>query len=140
MGIKKYIKNTTDKICFAGSGVIGAGVLGQFPQYLAQYVQRAGGHIDEAKNIALTQNIPQLYERAEKKQEGINIIQESGTLEKLINFVKHADYSIAQRTYEHFTPGMTFDSEGMIYGGIGAILGATLYSGVKNIGKGILKL
>ena len=128
-----------DKIGAIASSVTGAGMLGQFPQYLAQYAQRLGGHIDEARLIAQQEAIPHLFDRADKLETGLHQIQQAGTLEKIVAFARHAEWSIAQRAYEAFTPGMTFDSEGLTYAAIGAGAGYLLYEGVKagikSIGK-----
>lgn len=132
MGLKKYLRNKADKIGAIASGVGGAGLLGQFPQYLAQYYQRLGGHIDEARLIAEQEAIPRLLERANNLEAGLQKIQDSGTLEKIVSFVRNAEWSVAQRAYEAFTPGMTFDSEGLTYAAVGAGAGFLLYEGAKS--------
>ncbi|HPC42833.1 MAG TPA: DUF2937 family protein [Spirochaetota bacterium] len=40
----RFVDSLLDRIC----AVLGALVFAQFPQYLAQYIQRLGGHVDEA--------------------------------------------------------------------------------------------
>lgn len=40
----RFIDSILDRIC----AVLGALAMAQFPQYLAQYIQRLGGHVDEA--------------------------------------------------------------------------------------------
>ena len=66
-------------------------------------------------------------------------IQQASTLEKIVAFARHAEWSVAQRAYEAFTPGTTFDSEGLTYAAIGAGTRYLLYEGVKagikSIGK-----
>lgn len=131
MGIKKYVSDKADKVGMIASSVLGAGALGQFPQYLAQYAQRVGGHVDEARYIAQTEAMPKLLERAETLEAGLERIMSAGSLEKLVAFARHAEWSIAKRAYEAFTPGMTFDSEGVTYAAIGAGVGYLAYEGVK---------
>jgi hypothetical protein len=41
----KFLDNLLDRIC----AVLGAVALSQFPQFYGQYLQRLGGHLDEAK-------------------------------------------------------------------------------------------
>ena len=139
MKIKKYVSDKADKIGAIASSITGAGMLGQFPQYLAQYAQRIGGHIDEARIIAQSEAMPKLLERAETLEAGLEKIMSAGVLEKIVTFTRHAEWSIAKRAYEAFTPGMTFDSEGITYAAIGAGLGYLAYegikSGIKSIGK-----
>ena len=44
----RFVDSLLDRIC----AVLGALAFAQFPQYLAQYIQRLGGHVDEAaKNM-----------------------------------------------------------------------------------------
>lgn len=131
MKIKQYMSEKADKIGAIASSVTGAGMLGQFPQYLAQYAQRIGGHIDEARIIAQSEAMPKLLERAETLEAGLEKIMSAGALEKIVAFARHAEWSIAKRAYEAFTPGMTFDSEGITYAAIGTGLGYLAYEGVK---------
>lgn len=43
----KILDNITDRV-FAALGAVG---LSQFPQFFAQYMQRLGGHLDEARRV-----------------------------------------------------------------------------------------
>ncbi len=40
----RFVDSLLDRIC----AVLGALAFAQFPQYCAQYIQRLGGHVDEA--------------------------------------------------------------------------------------------
>ena len=48
--IVQYPLKFVDGIAVAVSGAAGGIGLSQFPQYIAQYVQRLGGHVDEVKS------------------------------------------------------------------------------------------
>jgi len=139
MSIKKYLTEKIDKIGAATSSITGGLTLGQFPQFLAQYVQRVGGAVDERRKIAIEETMPQLLERADELEASIEQIQASGTLEKIVSFVRHVDLDIARKTYEAFTPGMTFDSDGMTYIAVGAGLGFLAYEGGKSLVRAATK-
>ena len=64
----KFLDGLMDRI----TAIIGALILAQFPQYFAQYMQRLGGHLDEARrNIAQYKNVATSFNMS--LQEYINI-------------------------------------------------------------------
>lgn len=65
----------------------------------------------------------------------MHAIENAGIIGKVLAFAQNADWDIAQRAYENFTPGMTFDQEGLVYAGIGALLANGAYNGAKGICK-----
>ncbi|MCF8227335.1 MAG: DUF2937 family protein [Bacteroidales bacterium] len=127
MGFKKWTGRRIDRLFTAIAGLAGGVAAGQFPQYIAQYLQRLGGHIDEARRSALEFGIPELTQRARELEEGMQAIQEASILGKIFAFFRHADWNIAGRAWEHFTPGITFDPEGLIYMLIGSFIGFVIY-------------
>ncbi len=141
MSIKTYIKNKTDNLGAAISATAGAGILGQFPQYLAQYMQRLGGHIDEANQLALNttkyslnaEAAHKITEHATDLKEGLEAIANSGTLGKIVEFCHHMQPEIAKRTLENYAPGMTFDMQGITYAAVGLITGYLLYETAKGV-------
>lgn len=126
-----YFTRKIDNIGSIAAGLSGAAVMGQFPQFIAQYVQRLGGHIDEATIIQTTHNIPQLAERITKLQNGLEQIVSAGPLSKLPAFLMNAEWSIAYRAWQHMTPGITFDKSGLLYMGVGAVTAYILYEVAK---------
>ncbi|MDP7181201.1 MAG: DUF2937 family protein [Candidatus Woesearchaeota archaeon] len=136
-----YTKNKTDQVASVGAGLGGALTLGQFPQYLAQYTQRLGGHIDEATRWSKYEEIAQ---RAADLTQGLEAITDASTLGKLPRFLQHADWEIAQRAWDNFTPGMAMDGPGLLYAAVGAGAALGLYEvgkiGAKTVVKGAKRL
>ncbi len=135
MSVKKYLLNKADKLACAGTVVVSALTLGQFPQYIAQYVQRLGGTIDEDRRIAKDEKMHSLNIRADDLERSLNLINNSSGLGKLTTFVGNADWDIAKRAYQNYTPGMTFNYEGLLYSGVGGLTGFGLYELVTGTGK-----
>ena len=127
MSIKSYVARKADNVGAAVSALSGGLLLGQFPEFFAEYMQRLGGHIDEATRTAETYHIPQAAERAQKLHQGLEALTNAHFPWRLWEFVKHVDRRIAHRTLENYIPGMTFDSEGLGYCAIGAVAGLVAY-------------
>ncbi len=130
-----YIADKIDKLLLTLSGTIGGLFLVQFPQFLAQYIQRLGGHIDEAQAASSNYNLPELVKRVENLKEGLTAITGSTELYKLPKFLIDIEWSIAKETSKNYTPGMTFDELGFYYFGAGLILGLLIYGFLKFIVK-----
>ena len=105
-------------------GLAGGLALAQFPQYLAQYLQRLGGHIDEAGLAAKLYALPELSARAAKLAAGLHAIEGAGLFLRLPAFLANAQWTIAREALRHYTPGMTFTSEEVCYLAAGARLGS----------------
>lgn len=133
MGITDYITRKADNVGAAVSGLAGGLALGQFPQYLAQYLQRLGGHIDQAASSATEFNVPELAQRATEMKTGLEHIVNASTLGKLGEFAQHINLEVAKRTLEHYTPGMTFNQEGLLYAGVGAAAALVCYELAKGV-------
>jgi len=86
-----------------------------------------GGHIDEASIVLKQYSVEGLQDRIDKLQLSMDQLGGSDGLKSLFNFIKYKDDEIAQRTYEFFTPGITFDKEGVLFFLIGALCGYVLY-------------
>lgn len=140
MKSKHWLTRKSENLFSALSGLAGGLLLGQFPQYLSQYLQRLGGHIDEARNIMDEYRIAQLENRIEELEAGFIAIQNANPGLKLFAFIWHADWKIARGAWENFTPGITFDQEGFAYLIVGGILGFLLFDLLKTIFNAILRL
>lgn len=109
----------------------------QFPQYLAQYLQRLGGHIDEAHQAAEEFLLPALAERAATLAAGMDAINKASPFLRLPVFIANGRWDIARNAYEYYTPGMTFAVEELCYLAGGALFGLFIYSGIKGVCRGI---
>ena len=126
-----YIADKIDRLMTAVFGTAGGLVLAQFPQFLAQYMQRIGGHIDEAILASKKYNLPDLSARVKELQAGFYAITDAAPLLKLPKFIIHSDWSVASETFKNFTPGMTFNEQGLYYLGAGVLIGILIYGAVK---------
>ncbi|MCU0821432.1 MAG: DUF2937 family protein [Spirochaetes bacterium] len=126
-----YVADKLDRLMTAVFGTAGGLLLAQFPQFLAQYIQRLGGHIDEAILSAKKYNLPDISQRAEELKAGLYAITDAPQLFKLPKFVIHADWGIAAEAFKNFTPGMTFNEQGLYYLGAGVLIGILIYGILK---------
>jgi hypothetical protein len=122
-----------DRLVLAAWAIAGGLALAQFPQFLAQYLQRLGGHIDEAGMAAKLYALPELTTRAAKLAAGLHAIEGAPPLLRLPAFLADAQWIIAREALRHYTPGMTFASEECYYLAAGALLGIVVYACVKTI-------
>ncbi len=117
---------------------LSAGLLtAQFPQYLAQYLQRLGGHIDESRLAAEEFALPALAERAATLAAGLDAINKASPFLRLPVFIANGRWDIARKAYENYTPGITFTAEELCYLAVGALVGLLIYSGIKGVCRGI---
>jgi len=131
--ISKKFLNQLDLLLHAFSGITVGLALAQFPQFLAQYMQRLGGHIDEAQRAAAAFKIPELTQRAAELDERLRAIVAAPPFYKIAAFLKHGDWEIAKAAWKNFTPGLTFSSEEIVYLILGCFLGMGFYGLLKYI-------
>jgi len=129
---------------FAGAGGAAAS---QFDAFVLQYLQRLGGHLDEARQhytqIAeadqyrnLTTEVrAALVADAQNRMDQLSLAYRSLADADLLHlpwvFVQHVDSEIATRTLEIFRPVLPIDMPGLIYAGCGAVLGLIVYELIK---------
>lgn len=133
----KYIFDKLDRLITAAFGAAGAVLLAQFPQFLTQYLQRLGGHIDEARLASSNYKLSELARRADLLKEGLTNILNAPPVLKLPKFITNAEWDIATAAYKNFTPGISFDAQGLYYMGSGIIAGLLLYGLIKIILKSL---
>ena len=133
MGLIKYITKKVDNLGATISSASGTIALGQIPQYISQYTQRLSGQLEGTNPSENTERISAL-------REGLETITNSGAFGKLGAFIQNVDSEIAQKVYENYTPGITFDTEGLLYCGVGALAGLATYELGKVVFKKGLKL
>ena len=168
--IAKYVAKQpvklVDKIADRAAAVAGAVGCAQFPAFLTHYIQRLGGHVDEAKhNVEGWQQIAdkttrgdldkmiEIYQgmeheavveagnkaaadvaRYEGLEAALTELTNAGPFDKAFLFLKHVDTDIAYNTMANYTPNIPTTAEGLVYAGVGIILGMICYRGAK---KGI---
>ena len=120
-----------DRLIVVSFGVCGGLALAQFPQYLVQYLQRLGGHIDEARYAAGLFALPELSARADRLAEGFSAIEGTSAFFRAPVFFLHAQWGVARETLRHYAPGMTFTVEEVCYLAAGALVGVIIYGLLK---------
>jgi len=132
-------------------GAVFAGTAGaatsQLQAFIGQYLQRLGGHLDEAVRNYETilgsdryQSIaPQTRDlilgdaqaRVEEIRTVHDAILNAGLFTKPFVFLSRLDTGIAERTLEHFTPALPLDVEGLVYSAMGLLTGFVVYELIK---------
>lgn len=127
--------------------IIGAGVAAVFaagsaqgPAFVQAYLQRLGGHIDEARRtVSQIQNgvagrtvtddgsrerlVEAFSLRVADLEAGRAAIIDAHPLWRPVVMATRADPEIARATAETFTPAMPLDPTSLIYAGFGLVLG-----------------
>ncbi|MDA0241390.1 MAG: DUF2937 family protein [Proteobacteria bacterium] len=132
-------------------GAIFAGVFfaaaSQFAEFVQQYTQRLGGHLDEARRYAsgvadtdrhqamnpTTREslVNEASNRVSEIEQAHQAISDADIFSLPWEFFRHFDYGVASRTWEQFSPAVPVDLEGGVYAGIGILLGLFVYELVK---------
>lgn len=128
------------------AGVAGAAV-SQLQAFIQQYVQRLGGHLDEAqRNVDTLLNsdryqamaadardliVADARARVDEIRSALDAIDGAGLFAKPFAFLAHLDAGVAARTLESFAPALPVDAASLIYAGMGLIAGLVLWALVK---------
>lgn len=134
-----------------GSAVAGAGGgmgLSQAPAFTQAYLQRLGGHLDEARRtLELVEQgvlVPELTaiereqaslgfaDRVAELEATYTTIAEASPLMQPVLMLRHADGDIAQRAWEAFTPAVPVDAPSLIWTGVGVVLALLVYELFKS--------
>ncbi len=137
-----------DNLGSACSGAAGGMGLSQAPAFTHAYLQRLGGHLDEARHtlamIERGQWLQQLgvEDRQQAAREfGVRVIEleqallaisQAPPLLQPLVMLQHADGTIAQRAWEHFTPAIPVDPPSLVYTGCGIVLALIVYELFKS--------
>jgi hypothetical protein len=134
-----------------GSAVAGAGGgmgLSQAPAFTQAYLQRLGGHLDEARRtLDLVERgvlVPELTEteraqavtgfadRVAELEATYSAIAEASPLMQPILMLRHSDSEIARRAWEAFTPAVPIDMPSLIWTGVGVLAALLTYELLKS--------
>ncbi|MDX9862313.1 MAG: DUF2937 family protein [Rhodospirillales bacterium] len=138
------------KVDMLGGAVVAGGsgaAASQLQAFMTQYLQRLGGHVDEARRAFEAISQAERYRRmdaptrdliaqdaqirAQELRAAYDAILEGDLISRPIAFFRHLDVDIAHRTWEGFIPALPFDTAGLVYAGTGVVLGLVLYEAVK---------
>ena len=130
----------TKSLVDGASAAAGAAGFSQFPEFTQQYLQRLGGHRDEALRFvqmlkaqgteAASAVLAAAEGRAASLVEASNALARADDLSRPVVFLRYLDPDIAQATFEAFRPAVPLTPSGLVYGGIGLILGVALINTV----------
>jgi hypothetical protein len=127
--VAAWLKSLADGIAAA----VGAALGSQLPEFVQQYLQRLGGHRDEAFNFvqmlksqgtdASSAIFTAAQARADSLARTFDAIAQAGDLGRPAAFLRHLDVDIARNTMDLFLPAVPLTPAGLLYGGIGLIAG-----------------
>ena len=129
-----FLKSIADGV----SATAGAAVASQVPEFVQQYLQRLGGHRDEAarfihaartQGAAVSESLVNAAQaRFNALTETLNAIAGAGDLERPLVFLRYLDVDIARATWEAFRPALPLTLAGFVYAGVGIVLGVALFN------------
>jgi|HigsolmetaAR202D_1030399.scaffolds.fasta_scaffold09045_4 Protein of unknown function (DUF2937). len=116
--------------------VVGAALLSQAPEFTQQYIQRLGGHRDEAMQFvemlrargaaAPDAVLAAAQTRLETLNNALEAVLGAEDLVRPLALIRHIEGEIAIATIEAFRPAVPLTPAGLVYAGIGLILGLVL--------------
>jgi hypothetical protein len=127
-----WLKSLVDGIGAAAGAAGGS----QLPEFVQQYLQRLGGHRDEAFRFvqqlkaqgaeASSAVVTLAQERADSLARAFDAIAQTDGLLRPAVFLRYADVDVAQATMELFRPAVPLTPAGLLYGGLGLLAGIVL--------------
>ena len=142
-----WMTRKADNLGSAASGGVGGISLSQAPAFTQAYLQRLGGHIDEARltveRIASGETLPwladedrsqaaiELSSRVTQLEQYQNQIEQAPAMLQPLMVLRHGEWSIAERAFENFTPAIPLDPASLVWTGVGVVLALVMYELVK---------
>jgi hypothetical protein len=142
-----WVARKIDSLIGAVFGAIAGASASQFDAFMLQYLQRLGGHLDEARrNYGLVMDgeryrdmavevrtilIADARARMDELELSWRAIADADLLHRPWAFARHVDAEIAARTWETFRPVLPFDATGLIYAACGLVIGLIVYELLK---------
>ncbi|NKB43778.1 MAG: DUF2937 family protein [Alphaproteobacteria bacterium] len=132
-----------------GAGLAAAAGMGasQTQAFIDQYLQRLGGHLDEAKlNLdrietgvryqTMSKTVKQELEadatlRVDELQSAYNAITDAGLLSRPFTFYRESDDRIISGTLNDFVPALPLDTNALVYVCVGIVLALVAYEILK---------
>lgn len=142
-----WFRRKLDTLGGAVCAAIAGAAASQLDAFVQQYLQRLGGHLDEARRHYESVLAPDRYRgmdpaarhlliddaqaRFEQIRNAFRSLAEAGMLSRPVVFLADLDMEIAARTLEQFRPALPADLTGLVYAGAGLILGLIVYELIK---------
>ncbi|MBI1775517.1 MAG: DUF2937 family protein [Proteobacteria bacterium] len=142
-----WLLRRLDSAAGAVFAALGFVLASQFQEFLQQYLQRLGGHLDEARanylslvtgGVARTLD-PALREtvvagaraRVDSLDRALAAIRDAGPVTRPFQLVTHIDLEIARATFAAYQPAVPTDPLSLAYAAAGLILGLVVWELVK---------
>ena len=143
-----WIQNKLDSLAGAIIAVITGLTSLQLPAFINAYMQRLGGHLDEARLSLVTIKTEKAgkiaeetglrerltttaQERVDYLQEAQSAIGQAGPFEKPFIFFARMDSDIAKAASESFIPALPLDVPSLVLAVIGIAMGLLIWGGIK---------
>ncbi|SRR5258708_993738 len=143
----RWLARRLDSAAGAIFAALGFMLASQFQEFLQQYLQRLGGHLDEARTsylslvtggIAKTLD-PAVREtvvagaraRVDTLDGALTAISGAGPVLRPLALMRHVDIDIARATFAAYQPAVPTDPLSLAYAGAGLVLGLILWELVK---------
>ncbi|MDA1325475.1 MAG: DUF2937 family protein [Proteobacteria bacterium] len=118
----------------------------QLPAFIDAYLQRLGGHLNEARlglvavkksqigkePALLEQVVATAQERVDYLEAAQSAIAQAGSFEQPILFFTHMDNDIALATARSFTPALPLDVPSLIFAVLGVVVGWLAWGLIKS--------
>jgi hypothetical protein len=127
-----WIKSIVDGVAAVG----GAALFSQLPEFAQQYLQRLGGHRDEALRFvevlrthgadASNGMLAIAEARAVHLSQALDAITGANDMTRPLAVLRYFDLNIANATLDMFRPAVPLTAPGLVYGGCGLIIGVLL--------------
>ncbi|MEM1081620.1 MAG: DUF2937 family protein [Pseudomonadota bacterium] len=142
-----WLSRKLDNLGSAAAGAVGGISLSQAPAFTQAYLQRLGGHIDEARltveGVASGVILPWLV-AAERDQAVAELslrltqleqfqleLLDSSALLRPLTLIRAGEWSIAERTLADFVPAIPLDPASLTWTAVGVILALLIYELIK---------
>jgi len=145
-----WVGRKFDNLGSAVSGGAGGMSLSQAPAFTQAYMQRLGGHLDEARRtlglvergelldnlnmVDRQEAIRQFSERVEQLQQAYDAIAQASPIMQPVVMMRHSESEIAQRAWEAFSPAIPVDTASLVYTGVGIVVALLIYELFKTPG------
>lgn len=118
----------------------------QLEPFIAHYLQRLGGHLDEARLNSQTLAastaegldpatqevlVAEAHARVLELEEGFVAIVDAGMFERPFVFAHYAEADIASAAFAAFEPALSLDTASLVYGAVGMVSAWVLWEIAK---------
>lgn len=142
-----WLARRLDHLGSAAAGGVGGLGFSQAPAFTHAYLQRLGGHIDEARRTIeklaagdilpwlggdnREQAVAELTLRLSELERFQQVLLDSPAILRPFTLVRHADWSIARGAAEAFVPAIPVDPASIVWTLIGVLLAALAWDATK---------